>query len=268
MPKRLLILLFCLCHLNDSYSQDMKFAQQQANDLSYRIVVRYKNDKKLDSIEVGMGIILRGEYFLTCYHLIMPKPNNFKVVAIKLFYNERMEKGQYRCDSMDLIKNFTLKDGQYDFSKHVYNSMQTDVVVLKLAHSLTAIPFKIGNTPNYLDTVISVGNTFSANNIERIKQFSLFIARAKFPTGTNPDCLLFLSNYTKGFSGTPIIDKFGDVIGMEEGSYEDYPASFDVLLANYPDVRQRIKSEYAKGAKLSIGIDFNLILKTYLKGYL
>lgn len=241
-----------------------------------RIVVNFIGQNGVESYqEFGKGIVLKGKYFATCYHLVVPRNGNYKLGDIYLIHNERVSNGKILGDSILLIKDFDPTKEQYDFRNHVFNrnERKTDFIILKLSKPIKEINHKFSNSyPNVRDTLYCLGNVLKGNILYQSFQTPNLLF---YYTEDSTMPFLFMSyfiQYTNGYSGTPLFNYNREILGMVQFSIEDYHEQemFDLLLRDKIDLTtyKLIKQKYSEGYKLQFAIDFNYIKNKYLKGYL
>lgn len=255
-------------------NEDENSTQSNAPSQSVRILVTFVNDKGESTVELGRGFILRGEYCVTCYHLLVPK-DSYKLVNVKMVYNEREKDGKHVYDEMILKKDFEPNKEQYDFSKHVYTlgDYKTDVIVLKLPekmpeekHTFSKIP------PKILDQFVSIGNKPIGNVVHQITQTSSYVLTYYQVGEQTPEFFGTLLTSTHGSSGGPLFNMHGEILGMVQFSMEDCPSAAALGIVSRNNISsygiQLITDHYIQGEKLQFSIDINYLIEHYLRGYL
>ena len=240
-----------------------------------RLVATSFNRSHEKSRDFGMGFVLNGKYLATCYHLISPEDTSFKFSNIYLTYNEHFVHGKFFYDSMFLISKFKVKKNQYDFCKHRYNrnDFTTDFVILKLPKGLPTVKHIFySNPPKFLDTVYSIGNHITGRFVNPTIKAGLFIFNYTMSDKLNPIYFAFATDYTFGFSGSPLFNSKGEICGMIQYSIENTPTKIlEKLLSDgkiTPMIYNGVKQSYSQGEKLQFAIDIKYIKERYLKGYL
>ena len=90
-----IIVIMPLISFCQSATQIETIARSQAHRFKANFVVNGVNKQS-----IGMGFILKGEYFATCYHLISSPEDGSKAISAYMTYNERFVKGIYKYDSV------------------------------------------------------------------------------------------------------------------------------------------------------------------------
>lgn len=246
-----------------------------AKSQAVRIVATSYNSKNEPSNQYGIGLVFNGEYLATCYHLIVPEDTLYKFSHVFMIHNERYEKGIFYYDSILLIRDFKPSKRQYDFSKHIYSveNPKTDFIVFKLAKKINPVKQYFANSnPSRLDTVYAFGNVKKDKTIYSKFQPGIFFFKY---TKDNTDTALFFASivkYTHGFSGSPLFNSKGQIMGMVQYSMENIPDDifFNICKSNnVPDYDyNKMKNHFKNGLKLQFSIDINFLKEKYLKGYL
>jgi hypothetical protein len=269
-----LVLTTNICNAQDSLSVS-KIARTQ----SYRFRVTFQSkDGHKAATQFGYGIILKGKYLATCYHAILSS-NNDTLKDIYLFFNERHSNNKYVYDSVGVDLKYKAQKGQYDFSKHRYdpNDYTTDFVVLKLSKKIPGVNYKFNTTGiSFDDSTFAVGNerTIIGNTVFLNASFvaSPFFCLCKHGPHPTAQFLYCLGDPAQGFSGTPLFNKKGEVLGVIQFGYDELSIPLlDSLreegCISY-DLYDRVINSYKNGHHIFAAIDITFLKDTYLKGYL
>jgi hypothetical protein len=272
--KHLLFILFLkmpFILLGQDQNDILRIAQSQ----TVRIVSTSFNSEHKKYREFGKGIVLKGKYVATCFHLISPEDTSYKLFTVYLIYNEKYNEGNFTYDSILLKKDFKAKKGQYDFSKHIFRKedRSTDFVVLKLSKKLAPIKYNYyTREPNFLDKTYSLGNVRQGNLINPAFQQGLFMFN--YTSNLDSQAIFFACAvpFTNGFSGTPLYSSNGEVLGIVQYSIEYFRSDFMNYLITTGQITDHIyktiETAFLQGYKLQFAIDFNFLKIKYLKGYL
>jgi hypothetical protein len=240
-----------------------------------RTITHFSSTGKDDMLEFGMGVILKGEYLTTCYHLIIPKKAGFKFSKMAIVYNERTINGRFMFDSITLIKDFKPTANQYDFSKHIFRreDRSTDVIVLKLPKPFNIVNYSFSpEQPKYLDTVYSFGNVIKDKIYRTDIQLSQIIIKYSEKNDKSPIYYGYKAKYTHGFSGTPLYNSKGEILAMVQYSIDDNPKAYFKNLQTKGIVSKELVNEilatYKNGQWIQFAIDYTYLKTKYLRGYL
>lgn len=264
----LFIPLFSFCQTQDDI---LKLSQTQ----TVRIVAISFNQKHQEFIDYGKGIVLKGKYLATCYHLIQPEDTSYKLFSIYLIYNEHTKNGKFTYDSISLQRNFKTTKDQYDFSKHVYlpYDYSTDFIVLKLLKPLQPIKYEFATKqPQPYDSTYSLGNIDNGDYVNPFFQLGLFVFNYTYHSIKQPVYFACIVQKTFGFSGSPLYNSHGEILGIIQSSIETFPNDLLLFMLNNKritiDVVNSIRNGFQNGYKIQLAIDFNFLKAKYLKGYL
>jgi hypothetical protein len=221
------------------------------------------------------GIILKGTYFLTCYHdIFFP---NCTVKNRQIVHNYKDINGKLTYDTSTVLEYFKPLPNQYDFSKHIFDEKDhsTDIYILKLTKTVNVMKYEFANGyTNQNDTIYSCGAQYDKqSNLINLK-YSIsnivfnYIERVNAPNSF----VVSIGNIQSGFSGAPIYNSKGQILGISLFGWDVKPAEMieDFRKRNIfsEDSYNRIIDGYAKGLNLSAAIDINYLIEKYLTGYL
>ena len=227
----------------------------------------------------GMGLLINGEYLVTCQHLIYVERPGYKLQKVLLYGNDGNDKENPPYDSIELIQIFKHTKNQYDFSEQKYKKgdYATDIIVFKLK-----TPLKKGNFNykkrelNYGDDTYSVGDEFTMiKNIPAVhfkEDHSHFFNYFTQPAPNSKQVFIScIGDAKEGFSGSPLFNSYGEVIGLITSGFEDIPVDFlnqsrkmGLTAKGYNDVI----NAYKNGKRIFSALNISFIVNNYLKGYL
>ncbi len=153
-------------------------------------------------------------------------------------------------------------------------------MVLKLQHPVPIDNFKIaaGNPKSkagYWD--IGFNHTNPYGGVEDSENFLLFFWDHSFKHDemtinpnflVNPYLLVLKGNCGPGFSGSPLIDLYGNLVGMVQSGYQTFPDAFlnralDKKVITI-ELYNKILTDYRNGFTIALALDANYIKRTYL----
>lgn len=270
-----------------SFSMSAQYPKPEVRGLiersTYRILVIFSNIEGEEIETVGMGFVIRGQYLATCYHVIFPIEEGFNLKSVSLIYNERVGlDGKPAYDSMPATLDYTPESGQYDFSKHKYNPQDnlTDFVILKLAKQIQSRDLKyVVKNLEPKEQVYAGGNVVTVKANISISELRFIELTYLFYTANTPSdrkskngYFALLSKAYRGFSGSPLFDSEGGMVGVIQRGWELYPKDFLDQAVNTGNMSlddfNLIKNGYEQELRIGFAIDANFLLKNYLKGYL
>jgi hypothetical protein len=224
---------------------------------------------------VTCGIIIKGQYLLTCYHDNFAPGN--KLIRRSAAYNFRERDGKLFYDTLHLLDKFKLTPDQYDFSKHIFKPQDhgTDVYVFKLQRPVPEIKYSFAtNPPNQRDTLYACGGFWDSKAQLITRQCTnngAVFRYVEYPT--SPFWFLVsIGDIIYGYSGSALYNIRGEIVGMTLFGWDDKPTE---MIENYyknkifdGSTYKVINDGYNRGLNLSAALDINYIIKKYLKGYL
>jgi hypothetical protein len=231
--------------------------------------VLYENQKDNFSKEIGCGLLINSNYFATCLHVANIK--NVGIKSVVIYYNFKKIQNGFSYDSVYANLNFKAKKGQYNFATHHYDSLnhRTDFVVLRLQKRVKTkkLTIALQDSLTKVEDLYSLGVT-SSDGITCIPKFSKSTAignDAEQLTQNSFDFLGGVGDINPGFSGSPVYNSKGEIMGITQCSFEKI--SDLVGLDDNPNKPFLIEN-YRQGKKYFLALRISYIMKHYLKGYL
>jgi hypothetical protein len=232
-------------------------------------IVNFVDSNNVLSLEVGCGIIIKGKYLATCYHVARPI-KNIKIIKAYVLYNVTEVNNKLKYDSVSIDLEYKFKKNQYDFNSHTYIPEQhkTDFIVLKLNKRIKPYNFNIETKLSsefekcYLLGVSLIGGGNSAK-----LNFSISTRLTNQLEGNDTVANLIgcVGLTTPGFSGSPLYNDKGDVIGILQASWDNLDSLSKIKNSHiYPILIEH----YKFGEKYFIALKMEYIMQHYLKGYM
>lgn len=264
----LLLILIALRGISQEKLTENEITKKAISNLAV-CVINFSKKNKFKSRTYGCGIIISGKYFATCYHLLIDKGAQISSVYIK--YNFILSQNQLLShDSVFVDLNYKYLPNQYDYRNHVYDSSkrETDFVVLKLKESIPYSNLEFSNTLSFIkDTLYTLGIGWSSS-------IDLIFTRLQFPYNyknnmeSDYDFLTFLGFVKEGFSGAPVYNRSGQIVGIVQSGWntiEEFNEEFHYS-GQYP-IYPYIIEGYKKGERLGEALKSDYFIKNYLCGY-
>lgn len=237
------------------------------------VVINFEsNDGKRD-FEMGGGFIINGKYVATCYHLQTAYPG--KITSAFILYSKSLNSELY--DSVPIDLNYKPTISQYDFSKHKYdsNDHSTDFIIYKLQKEIDPYVLDLSTSKIKVgDSVFAIANIPKSKSDDYSNTHSI-LGRSKYLFSmpeSRDDCYFYfcLGNLQAGFSGSPLYNVSGQIVGMYqfEGKFDE--SHLEVLSSKgLPKTAvDEILEGYGKGLSTGAYLSIDYILKRYMQGYL
>jgi S1-C subfamily serine protease len=228
----------------------------------------------------GCGFFVKGEYFATCYHTYFK--GQTPATRTVIYFNYRNSGGKFLYDTITATLDKVSRKGQYDFSKHKFNANDfgTDFIVLRLSRKIKQTNPIFQSVPNVGESLYALGingNKVGVNTVIT-PDSSISSVSFQFKQSASQKFLFIasVSRMSNGYSGTPVYNSKGEIIGIVEYEWPKFQESeFRKLLAprrlSIAEVDRLVnsyKAAYNAGFKVTFTLEITHILKTYLKGYL
>lgn len=259
-----------------AYSQNQERVLKVADRNLAVCMTTFKRDSGSHFRIVTTGFILSGKYFVTVSHY-QSFPQS-RVVSKCIFYNPHSDNfGNEVYDSVFVDLNYKSKKGQYDFSKHKFDSTNhcTDIYVYGLSKNINMPPLKFSQRSISLnDTLYSYGTYFNTTYRVVVRKYSISNFVFVHQEMPNQECsfIAFLGETKYGFSGSPIYNQRGEVMGIIQYGWDIMPKEYiDTLFFSdkiNADTYRKIVFGYEKGLNLCTAMDIKYAIRKYLKGYL
>lgn len=258
------------------FSQQPQEVFAKANSQVAVCVVRFSNKNGTTPANWGCGLILNGKYFATCYHIYRPD-TNFLIKSIWVLYNIHYKNGILLYDSVSATARYKATKSQYDFSKHIYirgdNSYHTDFIILKLKKKIA--PYKLDfstDTVRKDESLYSLGLSGRKVGDVTITYLRPSTSKYFFYYIYSPcSYIASLGDAGEGFSGTPIYNSKGKIVGVIQFGMDNFPQYFQDLHnkgAIPDDIYSQIVAGYKNGEKLIYAIPIRYLIEKYMNGYL
>ncbi|HEY8780183.1 MAG TPA: trypsin-like peptidase domain-containing protein [Mucilaginibacter sp.] len=275
MKKLFLFLLFLTIEIN-SFGQVVGSAAFNQKAKSVFVFVLYTKEKdKTIYLSKGCGFILKDSYVVTCYHIFHPQ-DAIKILEMYVKYNLRIIDNSVVYDSVFITNNYKHSKSQINFSKQfVQGDYRTDFIVLKIKGKILFYKFKSNSTYGIGEDVFALGihSTITSDRKETInfakERMTIIIKYSNH----NINFFGFFGGASEGFSGCPVTNQDGEIIGMIQAGWNELDKkTLDKWLyenkINQQTYNQIIDAYYQKSHKeVGFAIDINS-LKKYLTGYL
>lgn len=223
----------------------------------------------------GCGFILKGEYVATCYH-VFKGPPTYSPIEIKVKYsiNNRDKPNTY--DSTYATINYKVNRYMYDFKKHSYDTSNpsTDFIILKLSKKVKYVPpvFDTG-VLKMKERLVSVGRTSEGVMPEYGSEQLVLAKLVDFTNGY--ESIVSRGFARPGFSGSPMFNKIGNIVGMVWGGQsEENATSYLNELLNSNLISRQLYDETVKAIEdnhssihVAYATGIGYLLKKYMKGY-
>jgi S1-C subfamily serine protease len=269
------VLLFCLvlCWEQSCYSQDQKLLKDVLNKTA-RLIVRGTYQGR-DSTIQGGGFIIGKNYVVTCYHVF--KSSGFIPYKVTVLYNIQLN---LQCDSVAATLDYEPGKGKYDFRTHTYKAddRESDVIVLKLANPVKSGSVKLSKSEIKVGDVLV---TARPRYFTRAREFEVDIAaqtvtyKLNAPSEEKATQLMMAGYAQQGFSGSPLFNKKGEVVGITTAGYTNkISKEIIAIMKNKGDINAekagQLITELEKNPDARIGFctSVNFLTSKYLKGYL
>lgn len=273
---KLIAVVWLLLIQNTLISQinSIDFVKAKSVTVICKVQLTNEDHSKLYSSS-GCGFILNSKYLVTCYHIYKERPDMI-LKRFTVIYNIRYFKNKLVYDSVDVDLNYKYSKNQYDFSKHIYNhnDESTDVIVLKLKNTISMPKENLSKKiPKLSETLYSFGfsrtkNMFSVN-YDSSASSVLYIFK---PKSNNADYIASLGTHHEGFSGSPVLNFNGQIIGMTQTGIQQFP---DMALIEIfkkkglsSTLYNKIEIGYSNGLRIGNSITMKYLIDKYLKGFI
>lgn len=233
-------------------------------------MLNYEDDNGNKYKNKCCGFILGGEYFATCHHLIPNKRFHIKEIIVNFNYVQSGDSLVPR-DSAHVDLGYKYLPTQYNFSKHNYDStdIKTDFLILKLDSRFPEkkLLFKDGGLA-LNDTLYCIGLGVSKSGMT-IYEFSAlsFVSYLRNKEDSTNSFISFLGNVHEGFSGTPVYNSNGEIVGIVNLGWKKIDDLKKALqLDKDSPIYLNAQQAFEYKRNFGMGIRAKYILNKYLSG--
>ena len=216
---------------------------------------------------IGGGIIIAGNYYATCWHVIYQ--GNRRPVKTVVTFTRYSEQNTWVYDSTEVDYNYKAKLGQYDFSKHRYDTLvRSDFVVLKLKKPAPSVGYRVYRKHlAQKEFVYTRAPIETAPHVFEAKNTRCLATNDAYDFDQNktapPPCMVMYGAITQGSSGSPMYDSTGQVMGIVSKA----ALNFNTLTEPFRKDPEVIEA-YKNGQVQMLILRMDYIVDKYLKGYL
>lgn len=240
------------------FAQNIDFAKDASISQTVMLEMTYKTPNKQIRYSKGCGFLISGKYLVTAYHLFKP---NDTLTPVKMI-------GHFLLTNNSVEVNLKTKysKSQYNFNNHKLSETKrsTDVIVLGLKSTVKNYQTRFDTTNFFPDTTVLTGITVRDNTIFP----HLEVAQILYTILDSTKATLYgiLGKIGHGFSGSPVYNTKGNIIGMivsGADNFSDIPATLPIDLYN------RIRNYYLTTNDMRVGyfLPIKEIYSRYLKGF-
>jgi S1-C subfamily serine protease len=255
MIKYLTIFLFFPTKV---FAQNIDFAKEVSISQTVVIEITYKTPNKQIRFSQGCGFLIGGKYLVTAYHIFKP---NDTLTAIKMIAHFLLTN-----DSVEVNLKTKYSKPQYNFNTHQLSETKrsTDVIVLGLKSKVKYYQTRFDTTNFFPNTTVLTGITKRDNTIYPHVE----VAQILYTILDSTKATLYgiLGKIGHGFSGSPVYNTKGNIIGMivsGADNFSDIPVDLPI------DLYSRIRNYYLTTDNMRVGyfLPIKEMYIRYLKGF-